>query len=98
MKKQGDTAPPVAFIDNPHAPEVFAAEAVGFLVNAGNIHITFATPRVNHATSPGPVNRVVMARLVMPIQGAQGLAAGLYDFLKNQRLDPVPVPDKNQMQ
>jgi hypothetical protein len=38
-------------------------------------------PRVDHRTSPGPVNRVVIGRLVLPAQGAMGLATGLYDFL-----------------
>ncbi len=100
MTKQDDSVPPVTFIDNPHAPEVFASDAVGFFRLADNVHITFATLRVNHVTSPGPVNRVVIARLVMPIQGAHGLAVGLYDFLKKQGIDPaqLPVPDKTTMQ
>ena len=89
---------PINFVDDPHAPEVFATEVVGFLVNSGNVHITFATPRVDHVTSPGPINRVVNARLVMPVQGAQALAAGLYDFLKTHGLDPVPAPPKGQVQ
>jgi hypothetical protein len=88
----------LGFIDNQHAPEVFADNATGFFVAGGCIRITFESVRVNHATSPGPLNRVVMARLVMPIQGAQGLASGLYDFLKKQGLDPHPPPPKEQMQ
>jgi hypothetical protein len=90
--------PPLSFVDNLHAPEVFASSCTGFFVENGVVHLTFESLRVNHATSPGPVNRVVIARLVMPISGAQGLAAGLYDFLKNQGLDPVPVPDRSQVQ
>ncbi len=98
MAQKTSENPTVTFVDNPHAPEVFAAEAVGFFVHAGCVHITFASPRIDHATNPGPVNRVVNARLVMPVSGAQGLAAGLYDFLKNQGLDPVPTPGKEQLQ
>jgi hypothetical protein len=98
MTKQGAATSPLTFVDNPHAPEVFASEAVGFFLIAGNIHITFASDRVNHATTPGPINRVVTARVVIPIQAAQRLAAGLYDFLKKQGLDPVPVPDKTHVQ
>ncbi len=94
------TAPPsdIPFIENLHAPEVFATDACGFLVNGGNIHITFATARCSHENTPGPVSRVVIGRLVMPIVGAQNLALGLYDFLKNQGLDPIPQPDKKQIQ
>lgn len=93
-----EPSPPPSFIDNPHAPEVFASACTGFFLENGVVHLTFESLRVNHAASPGPVNRVVIARLAMPISGAQSLAAGLYDFLKKQGLDPVPIPDKGQMQ
>jgi hypothetical protein len=89
MEKQAD-APKVEFVDSAHAPEVFASEACGFFVSDGVIHITFASARVNHSANPGAVRRVVIGRLAMPIRGAQGLALGLYDFLKKQGLDPMP--------
>ena len=98
MEKQGEAQSQVYLIDNPHAPEVFAAEALGFFVHAGNIHITFATPRASHTANPSPINRVVIGRLVMPVQGAQSLAIGLYDFLKKQGFDPAPKPEGQQIQ
>jgi len=55
-------------IDNPHAPEHVATDAEGFFLTPGLVHITLAAPRVDHRTSPGPVNRVVMARIVMPVE------------------------------
>jgi hypothetical protein len=97
MAKQGET-PGVEFIDDPHAPEVFAGEAVGFFLNAGIIQITFASMRTNHGKEPASLSRLVIARLAMPIPGAQGLAAGLYNFLKTNGLDPVPVPEKDHLQ
>jgi len=49
--------------------------------------------------APGAPRRVVVARLVMPAVGAQGLAAGLYDFLKKGGFDPMPAPaDPRQIQ
>jgi hypothetical protein len=78
---------PVAFIDNPHAPDVFAAGATGFFNLQGTIVITLETPHVNHEASPGPINRVVVGRLVMPASGAYGLATGLFNFLKEQGFD-----------
>lgn len=89
---------PVHFIDNPHAPEVLATGIAGFWLYQGNAHITLESARINHETTPGPLNRVVIARLVMPISTAQNLAAGLYDFLKTNGYDPVPQPDISQMQ
>jgi hypothetical protein len=56
--------PTVSFLDNPHAPDVFADNATGFFNLNGNIRITFESVRVNHVTSPGPMTRVVIGRLV----------------------------------
>ena len=80
---------PVTFVDDPHAPEVFASAAAGFFVLHGNVVITFESARVDHSKSPGPVKRVVIGRVVLPISGAQGLALGLHDFLVGQGLDPT---------
>ena len=93
-----DDQAPVTFIDNPHAPDVFASAAVGFFNFNGSIMITFEAAHVDHSKSPGPVNRVVIGRLVMPTGGAQGLALGLYNFLKDQGLDPSAVPSDVSVQ
>lgn len=90
MAKAPPTAgPSVPFIDNPMEPELFADEAIGFFVHNGVVRITFATARVSHALSPGPVSRVVTGRVAMTIEGAQGLALGLFDFLKSRGLAPA---------
>lgn len=88
----------INFIDNPHAPELFASETVGYFLHDGVIHITFASARVNHVTNPGPINRVVIGRVALPVSVAQALTLGLYDFLKSRGLDPAPVPSKDKMQ
>jgi hypothetical protein len=76
---------PVNFVDNPHASEVFADACTGvFLVN-GNIRLTFESARVNHVTSPGPINRVVIGRLVMPAVAALDMIKMLQDFLDRQQ-------------
>jgi hypothetical protein len=71
------------------APDVFADEAAGFFVHNGIVRITFASARVNHVSSPGPVNRVVIGRLVMSVEAAQALSIGLFDFLKSRGLGPM---------
>ena len=90
--------PQIPFIDNPHAPEVYVAGAAGYYIFGGNIHITFWSPRANHTPDNPSVNNVVMARLVIPIGGAQGMVAGLYDFLKKQGHEATLIPDKSKMQ
>jgi hypothetical protein len=92
MDKPPQVQAPVFLIDNPNAPEFFASEALGFFLHGGTVHITFASPRASHTADPSPINRVVNLRVVLPIQGAQSLAMGLYDFLKTQGLDPAAKP------
>jgi hypothetical protein len=49
------------FIDNPHAPDIFADGASGFFILNNTIRITFESARINHVTSPGPVSRLSLA-------------------------------------
>jgi hypothetical protein len=79
-------------IDNPLAPEFFADEATGFFIHQANLSITFASARVDHRSDPGPVSRVVVGRVVLPIAAAAGLAVGLYDFLRKMGIDPAEHP------
>jgi hypothetical protein len=83
----------VSFLDNPHAPDVFADSATGFFNFNGNIRITFESVRVNHASAPGPITRVAIGRLVMPLVAAEGMAKGLLDFINQQRTQQNP-PDQ----
>jgi hypothetical protein len=90
-----DAPPPVTFVDNPHAPEVFADRAAGFLNFNGNIRIALESARVNHIATPGPVNRVIVGRLVMPIAEAEALARRLLDFIEQQRSQTPPPPSQS---
>ena len=94
---EATTLAPPAFTDNPHSPTVFAEEAFSFLILNGNVHITLTTLQSDNAGGPG--RRVVIGRLVLPMRGAQGLSAGLYDFLAQRGFDPVLKPtDPQQVQ
>ena len=76
----------VRFLDDPRAPDIFASNATGFFHIGETVMITLEAAHVDHSTSPGPINRVVVGRLVMPLGGANALAVGLFDFLKTQGL------------
>lgn len=76
------------FLDSAHAPDVFADSATGFFVSDGNMKITFEAYRVDHSTSPGPINRVVIGRLVMPLASAEALARGMLDMIEKSRQTP----------
>ena len=90
MTKTADAPATVVIVENSDAPEIFVAEAFGFAGFERNIHITFAAPRGKHSTNPGTIERRIVARLVMPVTGAQGLVTGLSDFLKQRGIDPSP--------
>lgn len=74
-----------AFIDNPHAPDIFADSVTGFFIFGGNLRMAFESLRIDHTTSPGPANRVVIGRLVMPLEAAEGMAKGILDFIETRR-------------
>lgn len=83
--------PVITFIDNPHAPEVLSTGHAGLWIHEGNVHITLEAARVNHNASPGPINRVVVARLVLPMQAAKNLAGHITAMLDNPAA-PAPTP------
>ncbi|HEY1561926.1 MAG TPA: hypothetical protein VGF71_13740 [Caulobacteraceae bacterium] len=89
-------APTLTFIDNPHSPAVFCDSVSGFFLLNGVISLTLESARVDHSQSPGPVNRVVVGRIQMSVPAAQGLALGLFDFLKQQGLDPAHLVKAGQ--
>ena len=80
---------PVALVDNPFAPEIFATNVSGLLNLGGNIAITLECAKSDYTTNPGTIRRFVSGRLVLTVAGAQALAVGLFDFLKSQGLDPA---------
>ena len=91
-----DTTP--ALLDNPHAPDVFADEATGFFLAGGNLRITFASYRVNHSVSPGPVSRVVIGRLVMSLPAAEAMQRGLADFIARMKAQAHAAPHGTTLQ
>ena len=74
-----------AFLDNPHAPDVFADGATGWFYFNGNIRITFESVRCNHESAPGQVTRVVIGRLVMSLVSAEEMCRGLLSFIGSQK-------------
>jgi hypothetical protein len=85
------TPPPL--IDNPFAPKFFADEATGFFVHQGNVSITLSAARVDHRANPGPVSRVVVALVVLPLPAVVALAGSLSLFLPQVGVDiegPAP--------
>ncbi len=82
----------IALTENISAPEVFAAEANSFSILPGVVTITFVSYRFDNSVVPPQQKKVVIGRLIMPTAGAEGLAIGLYDFLKSRGLLTASAP------
>lgn len=76
MSETGKNALP-KLVDDPRAPEIYAVAATGFFNANGVISITLESARADHSKSPGPINRVVVGRLVMPGGGRTGAGGRL---------------------
>ena len=68
-------------IDDPRAPEVYASNFSGIQLCSGNAVITFESSRADHSAGNGLINRVVVARVVMPISVAQSLVLQLHGLI-----------------
>jgi hypothetical protein len=84
--------PPVNSLDNCGGPNIFADDAVGrFLLN-GNIHITLEATLADLVTSVGPINRVIIGRVIIPLDKAEEMATGLLDFIQQMRAQASTLP------
>jgi hypothetical protein len=84
MANEAGGLPAVA---NAFAPDVLADDALGFEHINGTVRITFGVVKMIDPAPPSNVQMVAIGRLVMGVEGAQRLAIGLFDYLKNHGLD-----------
>ncbi len=86
----------VQILENMFSPEVFASLASSFSINAGSVTIKFVSLRWDNSTEPAVQRAVVVARVTMPLEGAQTLVGGLQTFLAEHGLEYVPAPKKRR--
>lgn len=86
------------FVDDPQAHEVFVSECAGAAFDNGNVRLTFAAYRVNHASNPGQVSRVVNLRIVIPIPNAIAMADFMRSFLQASALNQTQKPPEQPLQ
>lgn len=75
------------FISSHYIPEIYADAGTGTFTPNGNIKITLESWRVDHSTSDGPLQRVAVGRLVMPLDQAEMLAESILEVVKNRKAD-----------
>ena len=77
-------------VDNPSAPDIFADGLTGYFLLNGSVRLTFEIARANYAGPPGPPNRVVVGRLVMPLDAAERMARDVLAFVEQVKEGPPP--------
>jgi hypothetical protein len=83
------TEPDLRLIDNTFAPEITVTGLSGLSLMNGLLTMTLESLHCDHSKSPPPMERVVVARIALPIAAAQGLLIGLHDFLGQHGLMPL---------
>lgn len=75
-------------LNNPHAPDLFADGATGYLSLNGNMRITFEAVRSDYSTNPHALDRVVVGLVVMPIAAAEAMANAILQHVALVRNAP----------
>jgi hypothetical protein len=86
------------FVDDAHAPEIFASFLAGAAFDGPNVHLTFASSRVDHSVAPGSIKHVANARLVMSIPAAQNMCSLLTQLLQAANLNALQKPEGQDLQ
>ncbi|HWK35130.1 hypothetical protein [Sphingomonas sp.] len=81
----------LAVVSHPHIGDIFADEAIAFDHRDGTVRVTLATKKMVDPAPPSQLQFVVVNRLVMTVPGAQRMVLALFDYLKQQGLDPAAV-------
>jgi hypothetical protein len=72
-------------VDNPKAPDIFADGLTGYFLLNGTVRMTFEMAR---ALPPGPLNRIVVGRLTMPLDAAERMAKEVLAFVEQVKEGP----------
>lgn len=78
------------------APDIFFDDATGFDIVNGVLRIDLGTVTRSGPIPPSDPQISVIGRLVMPIETAQRLCLGLYDYLKKTGHDPAEMASGGQ--
>lgn len=81
------------FVHNPHSPDVFADAATGVLVFNGCMRVTFESVRSDYSTDPADTDRVVVGRLVMPMNAAEAMARLILSQIERVKAADTPPTD-----
>lgn len=80
------------YIENVHAPEVYASYSPGVANDGANIKISFASQRASHDPAGSGMVNVVIGRLVMPMAAAIGMANTILAFAASEQAKATNNP------
>jgi hypothetical protein len=81
--QQPTPAVPGPLVDDASVRECYADVVAGVIFNQGNMTITFAATRANHAVNPPTNEKKVVQRIVMPITASAQLHETMGQVLKD---------------
>lgn len=87
---------PISFGAN--VPDVFADDTIMFDIVNGTLRITFGVVAPTEPAAPSPIGMCAIGRLILPMESAQRLSLGLYDYLKQKGFDPASLGASGQTQ
>lgn len=93
---QVPTTAGMSLVNNTFAPEIFCAGVSGMSLMNGVVTVTLETLHCDHARTPPILERVVAARLTLPIPATQALLLGLHQFLGSHGLNPLPAASETR--
>ena len=85
-------SPSINLLDSVGGPNIFADNAARWFLLNGNIHITLEAALADPVTSAGQINRVIVGRLIMPLNKAEEMATGLLDFIHQMKAQASTLP------
>lgn len=89
--------PTIELKDSGIAPDIFSDASAGLLIANGVMRITFEAIRANHMQTPAGLERLVVSRVIMPIEKAAALAKDILNILEKHRTGQYAMSTGTQM-
>lgn len=90
-------SPPINLLDRVGGPNISADNAARWFLLNGNIHMTLEAALADPVTSAAPINRVIVGRLIMPLNKVEEMATGLLEFIQQMKAQDSTLPGRQAL-
>lgn len=85
MADKPSEPPSIPLIENPFAPEIFVDGVAGFYLVGNTLRVTLESVRANYSKAGAPPTRVVVGRIILPIDRAEDLAKNILNLVNQHK-------------